>query len=64
MDIWNRISDLRVDLEFAQSKGDEEVEKLEWKLEQIMADNVSEELAAAIEWADAQEEYVSPVLTL
>ena len=49
MDIWNRISDLRVDLEFAQSKGDEEVEKLEWKLEQIMADNVSEELAAAIE---------------
>jgi hypothetical protein len=60
MDIWNRISDLRVDLEFAQSKGHEEIEKLEWKIEQIMADNVSEELAAAIEWADEQEEYASP----
>ncbi|NSW90684.1 MAG: hypothetical protein HPY74_08425 [Firmicutes bacterium] len=60
MELWNRISDLRVDLEFAKSKGDEEVEKLQWKLDQIMADNVSEELAAAIEWADAQQEYASP----
>lgn len=60
MDIWNRISDLRIDLEFAQSKDNEEVEKLEWKLDQIMFDNVSDELAEAIEWADAQEEYASP----
>ncbi len=60
MELWNRISDLRIELEFAQSSGSDEVEKLQWKLDQIMVDNVSEELAEAIEWADAQEEYASP----
>lgn len=60
MDLWNRISDLRIELEFMQDNESEEVEKLQWKLDQIMADNVSEELAAAIEWADAQQEYASP----
>lgn len=60
MELWNRISDLRIELEFAQSRDSDEVEKLQWKLDQIMADNVSEELAEAIEWADAQEEYASP----
>ena len=60
MDLWNRISDLYIDLEFAQSKSDEEAEKLQWKIDQIMVDNVSEELMEAIEWADAQEEYASP----
>ena len=35
-------------------------ERIDWKLEQIYADNVSEELQAAIDWADGQEEYASP----
>ncbi|NSW90253.1 MAG: hypothetical protein HPY74_06175 [Firmicutes bacterium] len=60
MDLWNRISDLRIELEFMQDNESEEVEKLQWKLDQIMADNVTEELASAIEWADAQQEYASP----
>lgn len=60
MDLWNRISELRIDLEFAKKSGSDEVEKLEWKLEQIMADSVSDELYEAIEWADTQEEYASP----
>lgn len=60
MDIWNRISDLRIELEFVMDKNSEEAEKLQWKLDQIMADNVSEELFGAIDWADRQEEYFSP----
>lgn len=61
MDLWNRISDLRIELEFAYNMSDAiQIEKFEWKLAQIMADNVSEELAAAITWADDQEEYASP----
>ncbi len=61
MDIWNKICDLRIELEFAEQNNNvEEIEKLEWKLEQIFVDNVTEELAAAIEWADAQPEFASP----
>lgn len=36
------------------------MERTEWKLNQIYADNVSENLQKAIDWADAQEEYASP----
>lgn len=61
MQTWDRISDLRVDIEFAKSKGDTaEVERLQYKLDKAMYDNVGEELAAAIEWADAQTDYASP----
>jgi hypothetical protein len=61
MEIWNRISDLRIEYDFAAQNNDTaEMEKMEWKLGQIMADNVTEELAAAIEWADAQPEFASP----
>ena len=61
MDTWNQISSLRIDLAFAQSKGDSaEQERLQYKLDQLMKDNATDEFAAAIEWADAQTDYASP----
>ncbi len=61
MSVWNNISELRIEMEFATENGDAEtVEKSEWKLDQIMADNVGEKFAEAIDWADAQTEYASP----
>ena len=50
-----------MDLAFADYKGDaDESERVQYKIDQIMADNVGEEFAAAIDWADAQEDYASP----
>lgn len=61
MQLWNTISELRIEYSFAEEKGDAaEMERIDWKLEQIYADNVSEELQTAIDWADGQEEYASP----
>ncbi len=61
MQLWNTISELRIEYSFAKEKGDAaEMERIDWKLEQIYADNVSEELQTAIDWADGQEEYASP----
>ncbi len=58
---WNEINSLRVDLAFAESSGNTDgVERLQYKLDQLMYENVTDELGAAIEWADAQEEYASP----
>ncbi len=61
MAVWNRITDLRIDLEFAKEKNDAlSEERNQWKLDQIMADNVTPEFQKAIEWADAQKESTSP----
>lgn len=61
MDTWNRITDLRIELEYATANNnDADIERFQWKLDQVMADNVSEELNGAIEWADAQTDYASP----
>ena len=61
MQLWNTISDLRIEYSFAEEKKDTtEMERIEWKLNQIYADNVSENLQKAIDWADEQEEYASP----
>ena len=58
---WNEINSLRVDLAFAESSGNtDDMARLQYKLDQLMYENVSEELGAAIQWADAQEEYASP----
>ena len=58
---WNEISSLRVDMAFAESEGDaNEVERIQYKLDYLMYNNVSEDLEAAIAWADEQEDYVSP----
>lgn len=59
--IWNQLMGLNIDLAFAEDKRDaDEVEKLEYKIGQIMDDSVSEEFEAAIAWAGEQEEYASP----
>lgn len=61
MSLWNTISELRIEYSFAEEKGDAaEMERCEWKLDQIYNDSVSEELSKAIDWADKQEEYASP----
>lgn len=61
METWNELSSLRVDLAFAESKGDaDETERLQYKIDYITYNNVSEEFSAAIAWADAQTDYVSP----
>ncbi len=61
MQLWNTISQLRIDYAYAESQKDtQEMERYEWKLNQIYADNVSDELMAAIDWADEQKEYASP----
>lgn len=61
MNTWNRIVDLRIDIAFAEDKGNsEDAERYQWKLDQIMYDNVSDSLSEAIDWADSQAEYASP----
>ena len=61
MILWNQISDTRIEYTFAQEKNDTDaMEKLDWKLEQLLNDNCSEEMYQAILWADEQEEYATP----
>lgn len=60
MDTWNQISSLQVDLAYAEYYGDTDAaEAAQYKIDMIMY-SVSDELAAAIEWANAQEEYATP----
>ena len=63
MNIWNQIIGLNIEHAFALEKGNSvDVEKFEWQMEMIMANNVGEdtEFSKAIEWAGEQEEYASP----
>lgn len=61
MSLYNEVNDLRIDLTFAeQNNNTQEAERLSWKLDELYSNNVSEDLAAAIEWSDEQTEYVSP----
>lgn len=61
MQLWNTISELRIEYAFAAEKNDAaEMERIEWKLNQIYTDNVSDNLQEAMDWADEQEEYASP----
>lgn len=61
MVLWNQISDTRIDYTFAQQNNDTaEMEKLDWKLDQLLNDNCSDELYDAIQWADEQTDYATP----
>lgn len=61
MMIWNTISDLMVERDFADQAGDTvAAEKFQWKLDQILYDNVSEDFDLAINWAIEQEAYATP----
>jgi hypothetical protein len=60
MSTWNQISALQVDLEYANNYGDTDAaEAAQYKIDMIMY-SVSDELAAAIDWANTQEEYATP----
>ncbi len=61
MGVWNKIVDMRIEIEYATQKNNtEEIERYQWKLYQLMADNVSDTFSEALQWADAQTEYSSP----
>ena len=61
MQTWNQLSSLQVDLMYAQQYEDTDAaEAAQYKIDQIMYNNVSEEFAAAIDWANAQQDYASP----
>lgn len=61
LETWNTISDLDIEQQYAEAQGDTvAAEKYDWKLEQIINDNVSSEFAEAIVWALDQEEYATP----
>lgn len=60
LDTWNQISSLQVDLAYAEYFGDTDTaESAQYKIDMIMY-SVSDELTAAIDWANAQEEYATP----
>ncbi len=60
MNTWNQISALQVDLDYANFRGDTDTaEAAQYKLDMLMY-GVSDELTAAIEWANAQENYATP----
>lgn len=61
MMLWNEISDVLIESSYAEEKNDTEaVEKYDWKIEKLLNDNCSAELAQAITWAMEQDEYTSP----
>lgn len=61
MMLWNEISDVLIESSYAEEKNDTEaVEKYDWKLEKLLNDNCSAELAQAINWAMEQDEDTSP----
>ena len=60
LDTWNQISSLQVDLAYAEYFGDTDTaEAAQYKIDMIMY-SVSDELTAAIDWANEQEEYATP----
>lgn len=61
MMIWNQINEVLLDQEFAEESGDDLMaEKAEWRLEQLLNDNVTDSFLDAINWAMDQEELASP----
>jgi hypothetical protein len=61
MDVWNQITSLQVDQMYAEYYKDADAaEAAQYKLDQIMYNNVSDEFRVAIDWANAQEDYASP----
>ena len=59
--LWNQIYDYAFDIEIANVNGrTAEADLIQEKLDALMANNCSEEFAAAIDWAMEQEEDVSP----
>lgn len=60
MNTWNQISALQVDLAYAEYYGDSDTaEAAQYKIDMVMY-SVSDELTAAIVWANTQEQYATP----
>lgn len=60
MNTWNQISALQVDLAYAEYYGDSDgAEAAQYKIDMIKY-SVSDGLAAAIDWANMQEQYATP----
>ena len=58
---WNTIFNLKLDMETAKEKGnDEEAEIIEMKLQKIMKENCSQKLLEAIDWENLESETKSP----
>jgi hypothetical protein len=65
MMLYNEINILMIDQAFAEDKGDEdEIEKISWKIDELISANMSEEMSVAFDWAmaetEARGESVSP----
>ena len=61
MMIWNQINEVLLDQQFAEESGDDlAAEKAEWRLDQLLNDNVTDSFLDAINWALEQEEAGSP----
>ena len=65
MILYNEINSLLIDLHFAENAGDtHDAEKLEWKIDELVSGNMSDELEVAFMWAMAEaerrDETVSP----
>ena len=55
MMLYDAINDMEIDLTFAQERADaDEIARLEWKLEELTQNNMSEELLDAYVWAREQ----------
>ena len=55
--LYNEINSLQIDLHFAENNGDmEEADKLEWKIDELIEGNMSEEMEAAFIWAGNESE--------
>ncbi|MDR0293426.1 MAG: hypothetical protein LBH95_04655 [Oscillospiraceae bacterium] len=59
MMLYNEINSLMIDQLFAESKGDkDELEKIEWKIDELVSGNMSAELGEAFDWAMAETERI------
>lgn len=61
MQIWTELNSLNIDYEYATAKGDTtEAEKINWKINEILNNRVSDSFEEAIKWAFDQKEYATP----
>jgi hypothetical protein len=50
--LYNEMNDLQIDLIFAEEQGNvDEVDRISWKLDELMAANMTDEFADAYDWA-------------
>lgn len=55
--LYNEINNLSIDLHFAQQRGDSAaIENIQWKLDELMYNNMSEEMYNAYDWAALESE--------